>query len=382
MKKKKRRQSSGKGLDGETSVREVFWRAIKDMDMLDLLASYLKSPAGENSENQSIRMIVPSDEIYPIAILCEIHGIVERIASSTLPRYSVKFDEKKGRRIVESTTETELDNAFEIINAKVENYPSDLEPSELVRGFFEIRSTLASVIGRVRYKNDIVDSSGMIAADVYNLFIERMHDLTQTKEFKQRLRKRATASAKSFESASVYVNALFVDHKKLQIVRLNCFVSLPQSLKDAVAFRTKLINNRRSNQLFRGLVGHIWKLDYDFRHGYYFHFIFVFSDTTGMSSHELSSKIGEYWKVKLTEGKGTWCAPKKWPGSPAEMSLDHVGREDSVLRTELLKLFYYLTMKDQYIKFGIDRSGKRFGHGELKSSSLSDCRDVSICTTS
>lgn len=134
-------------------------------------------------------------------------------------------------------------------------------------------------------------------------------------------------------------------------------------IKQAKDCLRRLSNNKRNNLLFANIAGFLWKLECHHKHGYYFQFIFFYSDDCGYSSIDLTHQIGQYWVTRLTEGGGGYQNCEESSNEFLSSCIGIVDRTDSESRNKLRQALYYLTMKDQYLRFGKGDAGKRFGRG-------------------
>lgn len=173
----------------------------------------------------------------------------------------------------------------------------------------------------------------------------------------------------NYDSAVKYVDSLFEVYSKLQVLRLDLSYQkeYAQTLTvgDAKQDMQHLLNNRRSKPtLFKDCVGHIWKLESTPDKRPHLHAAFFYDGSKVEKDVHRASRIGAYWKDRITEGRGLHfnCNAKK--ADYEKCGIGKISHSDEEMRNNLLtEVLPYLTKDDQSIdsvKSGNERS---FGKG-------------------
>ncbi len=159
----------------------------------------------------------------------------------------------------------------------------------------------------------------------------------------------------NYDSAVNYVNSLFDNYSKLQVLRLDLSYQKEYAktltVGDAKQDIQHLLNNRRSKPtLFKDCVGHMWKLESTPDKGPHLHAAFFYDGSKVEKDAHKASKIGQYWKDRITEGRGLHfnCNAKK--AEYEKCGIGKISHSDEEMRNNLLtEVLPYLTKEDQSI---------------------------------
>ena len=113
------------------------------------------------------------------------------------------------------------------------------------------------------------------------------------------------------KSATDYIDQLFENHSKLQVLRLDLYHKKteegPRELKELKQDVAHLISNSRSNKsLFGHMKGKIIKYENGDGRGPHAHTILFFDGQKLQKDAHLGDEIGKYWSENITKGNGTY----------------------------------------------------------------------------
>ena len=184
----------------------------------------------------------------------------------------------------------------------------------------------------------------------------------------------------NFFSAVNYINHLFDLRARLLVIRIDLsFQHETQGQYDAEYARAcfqRLLNNRRSNSIFRNLMGYIWVLEYGQERGFHYHCIFFYDGHYSQQDITISHRIGAYWRDAITQGAGCYysCNDSKETlakrGFPIGVGMIH--RNNMQSREDLIWITTYLLKETEEDGTPLHtvlpeslRRFRSFGHGEI-----------------
>lgn len=194
--------------------------------------------------------------------------------------------------------------------------------------------------------------------------VNQIRQSVKTKAFQARLNSYQRSSNKNYKELTRYVDALFEHYSRLLVLRVDLSYSKESSkTTQAVAKqdRERLFGNARSNKLFAGMVGHIWKLEHGPEKGFHYHMMFFFDGSKVREDVTLARRVGEYWSDVVTKGRGLYfnCNANKHAYKTCGVGMiDHT---QSALREALRGAVVYLTKTDLYMK--LQTEGRGMGKG-------------------
>lgn len=175
---------------------------------------------------------------------------------------------------------------------------------------------------------------------------------------------------KNQKSLRAYIDNLFVIRSRILVLRLDLSYSLAFSSGvaavnqvDARKHRERLIQNMRSNSIFSNILGYAWRLEHAPVKGFHYHFMFFFDGSKVREDITRGDMIGEYWRERITDGKGLHYNCNKRKHTYRECGVGMISHDDGEGRRSLIKASEYLT-KDPLMKLEID--GRCFGRGTIK----------------
>jgi hypothetical protein len=152
-----------------------------------------------------------------------------------------------------------------------------------------------------------------------------------------------------------YVDTLQDKFSKICVVRVDLHYKKDETnkanitLKEANKDINRLLNNRRNNSIFDNNIGYLIKTEYGEDRDIHFH-AFVFYDGQKIQNDIVKGeKIGKYWGVNTTDGKGTYynCNRNDYGENHAIGMLNY---KDVEKRRKLNDAMAYLVKDEQSIE--------------------------------
>lgn len=272
-----------------------------------------------------------------------------------------------------------LSKYFYLLHEHSWHMHSVYEPSEYVILFLEIVETLQlrgfpysrpwAVCGQkgIHFQNP---RDAKRAGEYFNDLIVLARDRLKSEGFADRIRQRESNSKRNFKSAFEYVKELFDDHhSRLQFIRLD--FSYKSQFKRDVTVKMiskdfkRLLNNRRTNKMFRGMVGYIWALEYGELKHLHYHVIFIFNGSEVRCDVARATKLEKYWEERITKGCGLAFNCNRKKGDYKHLAIGPINHYDTALRNNISLVLKYITKSSQYLRVNVDNQHS-FGHGEIR----------------
>jgi hypothetical protein len=140
--------------------------------------------------------------------------------------------------------------------------------------------------------------------------------------------------------------------------------------------RDHLLNNRRCNELLRGINGYVWKIEEgQSSGGLHLHVVIFYSGAHRADIH-IAKRIGEHWQTTVTNGMGSYWnsnAHKEWHAQYGHgVGTGQIDRDDTFKRGALCQNLLYLAKDDQHVTEKKDPHLRLFGTSQFTSSKSSD----------
>jgi len=178
------------------------------------------------------------------------------------------------------------------------------------------------------------------------------HQVYVSAEHKKRVRTFENRAKKNRQSLTEYVQGLFERHQKLLVLRIDLHYGQTYPEKDSADqlrdWFGRMLNNRRTNKIFKGMLGHAAKLEYAPVTGFHLHCMFIYNGSLHRHDGLLGQRLGEYWRDVITDQQGRYfnCSAIKNSYKDVGIGLlhysqgvDHVGLQkaiDYMTKSELL----------------------------------------------
>ncbi len=158
------------------------------------------------------------------------------------------------------------------------------------------------------------------------------------------------------KSATEYINQLFENNSKLQVVRLDLYLKKkedgPRCLEELKQNVAHLNANARCNHsLFGDMKGRIIKFENGEERGPHAHTILFFDGHKLQKDAYRADQIGKYWSEKITKGNGSYHNANLQKDRYEKLGIGMIDHADVEKRQTLLEnVLPYLTKTEQNIE--------------------------------
>lgn len=171
-------------------------------------------------------------------------------------------------------------------------------------------------------------------------------------DFQYEFRRNLRNSQNNYKRFWTLLDALFANHSRLQIVRVDCEYTLEDtpniSYDTASHHREQLFHQVRSQ--FPDLVGYLWKLEWGPKTGFHYHCIFFFDGHKVRKDVILGEQIGTLWARQITGAQGRYFnCNRNAQNRYQHNALGECNYNDKEKRKGLELLAKYLTKVDEQV---------------------------------
>ncbi|WP_175497105.1 YagK/YfjJ domain-containing protein [Variovorax boronicumulans] len=212
--------------------------------------------------------------------------------------------------------------------------------------------------------------TGKHAGQHFNEFLELIRRKSRSASFRKRVSRRKQNSHRNFESLKKYIDALFDVYSKLLVIRIDVGYRMKDaksmSLTEVQGHLQRFLNNRRSNELFKHMVGYIWKLEEGEHRGLHYHLCLLFDGNQVEKDEYYADQFCKYWVDDIADGRGTGfnCNRDKF-NRYKNCGIGMVRHDDHDKRAILMDAIGYLTKIEQYLMSMILLKTRTLGRGEM-----------------
>jgi len=212
--------------------------------------------------------------------------------------------------------------------------------------------------------------TGRHAGQHFNEFLELLRRKSRTASFRKRVSRRKQNSRRNFESLKKYIDALFDVYSKLLVIRIDVGYRMKDarsmSLEEVQGHLQRFLNNRRSNELFKHMVGYIWKLEEGEHRGPHYHLCLLLDGNQVEKDEYYADQFCKYWVDDIADGRGTGfnCNRDKF-NRYKNCGIGMVRHDDHAKRAILMDAISYLTKVEQYLMSKILLKTRTLGRGEM-----------------
>lgn len=229
------------------------------------------------------------------------------------------------------------------------------------------------------HRADAIEGVSLDVAEA-NAWVERIRAIALSSEFTQLVATQERSARKNAKAALDYLQALYRQHSRLCVVRLDVGYSAahrellsgrnvdPARIKRDLA--TCLRKLRRS---YPALVGYVWKLEFGPSKSYHVHLMAFLNGHLVRQDVRIAQAIGEFWQDEVTHSDGSYwnCnARKEFYERTNSLGIGMVEYDDEAKRRRLEYSLLYLTKADYYVRLSEPGLGRTFGKGQAGSDSL------------
>jgi len=300
----------------------------------------------------------------------QIDKFVTEVVSTNEPGFNVIHNDGKTPTI----EQLPLGKHFKRIRGFLRDCQPDYDCSENVKAFCAACKELGlfeeyPLTGKPHFP---YPHRNMVEADIYNNLLTLIRTTCGSKEFKAKSHTRVYNATRNFRSTKVYIDRLFKRYSRMMVMRLDLeylknHVS-KLSVGDAQKDLKHFFNNMRSNKLFTPLLGYIWRREWGLERGIHFHVVFFYDGSLAHKDEYIASKIGDYWKNRITAGKGMHfnCNRNKL-NRYKRLGIGMIHHADVQKREHLLEAVQYLTKKEIIFRPKDDGDFRAYGKGNMPS---------------
>ncbi|TAK64617.1 inovirus-type Gp2 protein [Methylobacter sp.] len=215
-------------------------------------------------------------------------------------------------------------------------------------------------------------------ANILNVFVDKIRNEVNGKEFKNAIYKHKRLVNKNTKSLINYIAYLFFLHPRLLVGRLDCrykkdIMGGAMLTKDDILEmyvqvkkdRKDFFHNWSRNDLFEGMVGYVWKLEYTHLTGFHYHMLLFFDGSMDKQDIDRIEMLGEFWVNDITDGKGLYfnCNAKK--ADYKFLGIGMISHHQLEKIENLQRVASYLTKTDYYANAIVPQNGRSFGKCEI-----------------
>ena len=202
----------------------------------------------------------------------------------------------------------------------------------------------------------------------FNQLVREIRKVSHESSFKMRIYFFKKSFVDNYEECCRYVKWLFSSRYvviRVDLSYLNQY-SNDVYIEDIKADLERLlhVNSRKNNKLFRGLNGHICRMEYGQSRLFHVHLFLFFKGRNGARAWYMADQIGRYWRHVITRGRGHFenCHENTY----RFLGIGEINRSNDEQMDNLFRAIQYLFREKQLLP--IRRSQKRFrpfGKGEM-----------------
>ncbi|CAB3778263.1 inovirus-type Gp2 protein [Pararobbsia alpina] len=213
--------------------------------------------------------------------------------------------------------------------------------------------------------------TGRLPQQLFDDVLAKAAEIVGSPQFRERLRIRRRNAERNEAKGLAIEQKVFANRARQLVLMLHFGYELQYrssiALEEIQQHRKKFFNNCRTNNLLRGIVDYIWKIEQGDDSGLHLH-VLIFYSTDSCRDVYIAKQIGKYW-VKVTGGKG-----KYW-NSNAEKAFHEkyghgigtgeIGWDDDAKRKALRINICYMAKADQFLKVRLGGS-HLFGTSQVR----------------
>lgn len=216
------------------------------------------------------------------------------------------------------------------------------------------------------------------AAHIFNTVVADLRRRCKAKPVQEKMRSRQRAATKLHGSCGQYCNQLIDKYKRLLVLRLEFYYQsdIAHNIHIEVAQHDieRFLTNRRSNALFKDLVGYIVKTEYGVSKGIHHHVLLMFDGykKNPLYQTHYGQQFCKYWENKIAPERGeAWnlnnARNLKKFGMLSTLGIGDIRASDALLRHNLTeRVLGYLCKNDQYFRPAAGSDFRRLRKGQYR----------------
>lgn len=324
--------------------------------------------------NRQRRLVIHEDYLK-ITQFARIEMMIEELQSSD----ELAFDVLVGPQNKLQLQKKDLAKYYYDAKAVLEAHSSGYSYSPRMQAFFDAFSILGIDVETFEFGRplDVFIPSGWYYADIFNELILVIREHCGTSKYQTQLRKHKENGRRRVGKFFMWEKKIFERRSRHLVLLLHLGYQPRQrgsvTPMDIQRHLQRMLQNKRSNALLRGIKDYVWRIEEGRRTGLHAHLLISY-DTKFKNGISVTRRLGEYWKNATTKGMG-----KYWNGNldgwkrrgengRNGLGTGQINHNDLEQRAELRKILVYLAKGDQYLRrkwgakfktFALSRPGEK-----------------------
>ncbi len=150
--------------------------------------------------------------------------------------------------------------------------------------------------------------------EIYQRFKESLVSYTSKPLFKNTIKKLKKSQTKRQISIKNYIDALNNNYARLLVVRLDLHLKIAPEivnftrdlLADMTRFWSRFRRDLKESSSIPKPVGFIGSLEHGHYRGFHFHVMLIYDGSKHQKDIMIAYRIGEHWKLNITNGRGDY----------------------------------------------------------------------------
>lgn len=199
------------------------------------------------------------------------------------------------------------------------------------------------------------DGSFLSEPETMNLLVGRIRDLSRLDDYRRRTADRRYQAKRQALDIQAFAHRVTERYSKTLVLRVNLYyrevARQRLTIEQAYSDMDRLIAARRTNPLFKYLVGYIVRIEQGQDQGFHLHTAFFFNGSNVFRQFSIAERIGELW-VEITQSRGYWHdSSREFNGDDDLRGTGMFRRSDTQGRQAVANLMTYLVKdKDQHLR--------------------------------
>ena len=320
-------------------------------------------------EQDQQRQLLIHDDYGKLTVFARIELMVEQIQHSK----ELAFELLPGKKGKPTVVKKQFSGYYSDAKIVREMHGEEYFYSPKIRAFFDAWNSMSEELGRIEMgrPQDSCPFSGWYGADVFNALIAKIRLHCRTSKYATRLRKHRNNCRRALGSFLAWEADLFRPESRSR--HLMVLVHLGYLKEHRTRVTPELIQthldrmlDKTADPVLNGVRDYAWRIEEGKQTGLHIHLL-VSYDTWHNDSVGVARELGEYWKVRATQGMGRYWngnadgLKQRGKGGGAGLGLGKINHNDLLARTGLRKILAYMAKSSQYLTRKSGPKYKSFG---------------------
>jgi hypothetical protein len=205
----------------------------------------------------------------------------------------------------------------------------------------------------------------------YIKFVEDLRHNSTADSFKKQFERQRRGVVENSKSLQTYINDLFAEHSRLNVVRVDvgfskeCRTTLGAAPNLDYVQRCFKRFMKKLHKEYADLVGYARKLEYGPTATYHYHVLLFFNGNKILDDESVGYAVCDLWRMITNENGRAWnCNGSKEKYAAAGslgIGMIHYAQRD--MRLNLDRVAAYLVKIDHYVRLNLPRGARAFTHG-------------------